>query len=57
MPVTSWGPSAELNPGDEGASLIEFILSRRERVPAYQATGISGTGEDAEITVGQVWPR
>lgn len=57
MPVTSWGPSAEMNAGEEGASLIEVILSRRERVPAYQATGISGAGEDSEVTVGQVWPR
>lgn len=57
MPVTEWGPAAELNPGQEGPSLVEVILSRRERIPAYQATGVSGAGEDVEITVGQIWPR
>lgn len=57
MPVTEWGPAAELNPNDEGMSLLETILTRRERIPAYQATGVSGSGDDVEITVGQVWPR
>lgn len=58
MAATSWGPSAEVNPNGAGRSLVAVILSRRERVPAYQANGVTGTsGEDAEPVVGQIWPR
>lgn len=60
MPVTEWAPAAEYRLGvttDQGMSLVTPILSRRERIPAYQATGVTGSGEDVEVTVGQVWPR
>ena len=57
MPVTAWAPVAELDPADTGHALATPILSRRERIPAYQATGVIDAGADAEITVGQIWPR
>lgn len=60
MAVTDWAPAAEYRLGvttEQGMSLVTPILSRRERIPAYQATGVTGSGEDVEITVGQIWPR
>ena len=57
MPVTAWGPTAELDPTDAGHELVSMILSRRERIPAYQATGVIDAGADAEPLTGQIWPR
>lgn len=58
MPVTEWGPPAEVDPDGDGMSLVACILSRRERIPAYQANGVAGTGgEDVEPVIGQIWPR
>ena len=57
MPVTAWVPTAELDPTDTGHALATPVLSRRERIPAYQATGVIGAGADAEPLTGQIWPR
>ena len=57
MPVTAWGPAAELDPTDTGHALATPVLSRRERIPAYQATGVIDAGADAEPLTGQIWPR
>ena len=57
MPVTAWAPAAELDPTDTGHELATPILSRRERIPAYQATGVIDAGADAEPLTGQIWPR
>lgn len=56
-PVTAWGPAAELDPTDTGHELATPILSRRERIPAYQSTGVIDAGADAEPLTGQIWPR
>lgn len=56
MAVTNWAPVGELKPAP-GPSAIAVILSRRERIPAYQATGVSGSGDEVEVSVGQIWPR
>ena len=55
MAVTAWEPAAELD--SEGPTLATPILSRRERIPAYQATGVIDAGADAEPLTGQIWPR
>ena len=53
-----WAQPGVLDPGGDGMSRVVSILSRRERVPAYQANGVAGTGgEDVEPVVGQIWPR
>ena len=57
MPVTAWAPAAELDPADTAHALATPILSRRERIPAYQATGVIDAGADAEPLTGQIWPR
>jgi len=55
MAVTVWEPAAELD--SEGRTLATPILARRERIPAYQATGVIDAGADAEPLTGQIWPR
>ena len=56
-PVTAWEPAAELDSAETGRALATPILSRRERIPAYQATGVIDAGADAEPLTGQIWPR
>ena len=56
-PPEQWAPAAELDPADTGHALATPILSRRERIPAYQATGVIDAGADAEPLTGQIWPR
>ena len=56
MPVTAWAPAAELDPADTGHALATPILSRRERIPAYQATGVIDAGADAVRPAGIVFP-
>lgn len=56
--VPEWDPPAEVDPDGSGMSRVATILSRRERIPAYQANGVAGTGgEDTEPAIGQIWPR
>ena len=56
--VPVWGPPVEADLDGEGMSLVACILSRRERIPAYQANGVVGAGgsENVEPTIGQVFP-
>ena len=56
-PATAWEPAAEIDSAGAGRALATPILSRRERVPAYQATGVIDAGADAEPLTGQIWPR
>ena len=55
MAVTVWEPAGELD--SAARALATPILARRERIPAYQATGVIDAGADAEPLTGQIWPR
>ena len=55
MAVTAWQPAGELD--SAARALATPILTRRERIPAYQATGVIDAGADAEPLTGQIWPR
>ena len=52
--VTEWG-----TPHDMAGPIlpISHIAMRRERFPAYQASGVGDGDGDREVTEGQVWPR
>ena len=56
--VPEWAQPGLLDPDGDGMSRVARILSRRERIPAYQASGVAGAGgDDVEPATGQVWPR
>ena len=55
MAVTAWEPAGELD--SAARALATPILARRERIPAYQTTGVIDAGADAEPLTGQIWPR
>lgn len=57
MAATSWASPADYDPTQAGMSMLTVILARRERIPAYQATGVIDAGADAEPLTGQIWPR
>ena len=54
LAVDKWGSPHDMATDVKPAY---FIAMRRERFPAYQASGVGDGDGDREVTEGQVWPR